>query len=45
MKTYKELLEENLKDPEFKKEWDAIQPEMERIRKEIDEQTEKRNEK
>lgn len=47
MKTYKELLEEKLKDPEFKREWDAVQPEMDRIRKKIDERNkaEKGNEK
>ena len=31
-------LEEQLKDPEFKKEWDALQPEREAIRAEIEAQ-------
>lgn len=31
--TFNELLERRLQDPDFKKEWDAIQPEMEAIRK------------
>ncbi len=26
-----QLIDEQLKDPEFKKEWDAIQPEMEKF--------------
>ena len=30
------LLEKRLEDPDFKKEWDAIQPDMEVIRKEIE---------
>lgn len=34
--TFDELLEKRLQDPDFKKEWDAIQPEMNAIRKEIE---------
>jgi transcriptional regulator with XRE-family HTH domain len=36
MKTYKELLAEKLQDPEFKKEWDDIQPELDVIRAMVD---------
>lgn len=32
MSEFRELLNEQLKDPEFKKEWDDIQPEMDVIR-------------
>lgn len=32
MSEVQELLQERLKDPEFKKEWDDIQPEMDVIR-------------
>ena len=32
---FRKLLNERLKDPEFKKEWDAAQPEIEKIRREI----------
>ena len=28
MSTFKEFLDEQLKDPEFRKEWDDLQPEM-----------------
>ena len=31
---FKSLLNEQLKDPEFKKEWEAIQPEADAIRRE-----------
>lgn len=41
MSDYRELLEERLKDPAFKKEWEKIQPEMESIRKSIDESNSK----
>lgn len=34
---YRNLLEERLKDPAFKKEWDKIQPEMENIMKDVEE--------
>jgi hypothetical protein len=33
---FQELLQEQLKDPDFKKEWDDIQPEMDVIRAMID---------
>lgn len=33
---FDDYLQEQLKDPEFKKEWDAIQPEMNTIRAEIE---------
>ena len=33
---FRDLLNEQLKDPEFKKEWDDIQPEMDVIRAMID---------
>lgn len=36
MSEFRKLLEEQLKDPEFKKEWDDIQPEMDVIRAMID---------
>ena len=32
MSEFRELLNEQLKDPEFKREWDNIQPEMDVIR-------------
>ena len=32
MSEFQELLQEQLKDPDFKKEWDDIQPEMDGIR-------------
>lgn len=35
MSEFRELLNEQLKDPEFKKEWDAIQSEADAIRREI----------
>lgn len=38
---YRDLLEESLKDPVFKKEWDKIQPEIKSIRKSIDESNSK----
>ena len=40
---FRQWLEEQLKDPEFKKEWDASQPEFEKIRREIESQREKEN--
>lgn len=36
MSEFQELLQEELKNPEFKKEWDNIQPEMDVIRAMID---------
>lgn len=36
MSEFQELLQEQLKDPDFKKEWDDIQPEMESSRAMID---------
>lgn len=36
MSEFRDLLNEQLKDPEFKKEWDNIQPEMDVIRAMID---------
>ena len=36
MSEFQELLQEQLKNPEFKKEWDDIQPEMDVIRAMID---------
>ncbi len=36
MSEFRELLNEQLKDPEFKREWDDIQPEMNVVRAMID---------
>ena len=36
MSEFQELLQDQLKDPDFKKEWDDIQPEMDVIRAMID---------
>lgn len=36
MSEFRELLNDQLKDPEFKKEWDDIQPEMDVIRAMMD---------
>lgn len=36
MSEFQDLLKEQLKDPEFKKEWDDIQPEMDVIRAMMD---------
>ena len=36
MSEFRDLLNEQLKDPEFKKEWDDFQPEMDVIRAMID---------
>lgn len=36
MSEFKDFLEEQLQDPEFKKEWDDIQPEMDVIRAMVD---------
>ena len=35
MKTLEEVIAEEMKDPEFKKEWDALEPEFRRIREEL----------
>ena len=35
MKTLEEVIAEHMKDPEFKKEWDALEPEYRRIREEL----------
>ena len=35
MRKLEELLAEEMKDPEFKKEWDALEPEYRRIREEL----------
>ena len=35
MKNYREYLEEELKDPEFKREWEALEPEFRRISEEL----------
>lgn len=36
MKKYREILKEKLKNPEFKKEWDALEEEFRLIRKNLD---------
>lgn len=36
---FRKLLDEQMKDPEFKKEWESFQPEMEAIRKEMKKHT------
>ena len=38
---FQKLLNEQLKDPEFKKKWESFQPEMEAIQAEIDARIEK----
>ena len=40
-KNYRESLNEMMKDPEFKKEWDALEPEFQIIRAMIDARNEK----
>lgn len=35
MKSLDDVLKEEMKDPEFKKEWDALEPEFQRIRQEL----------
>jgi ribosome-binding protein aMBF1 (putative translation factor) len=35
-RTYKEFLDEKLKDPKFKKEWDELEPEYQLIRAMLD---------
>lgn len=39
MKTFDEMLEKQLQDDEFKKEYEAIQPEMNKIRASVDART------
>ena len=39
MKTFDEMLEKQMKDEEFKKEYEAIQPEMNEIRASVDSRT------
>lgn len=39
MKTFDEMLEKQMKDEEFKKEYEAIQPEMNEIRARVDART------
>ena len=36
MKNFRELLEEEMKNPEFKKEWDALDVEFSSIRRSLD---------
>lgn len=36
MKNFRDSLKEKLKDPEFKKEWDALEPEFRAIRQQLD---------
>ena len=36
MKSFRESLKNELKNPEFKKEWDALDPEFRRIRQTLD---------
>ena len=40
MKNFRETLNEELKNPEFKKEWDALKPEFDLARQELDKQDE-----
>ena len=40
MKNFRETLNEELKNPEFKKEWDALKPEFDLARKELEKQDE-----
>lgn len=42
MLTFREFLKEQLKDPEFKKEWDALAPEREETLKQLRAENEKR---
>ncbi len=36
MKNFRDALREEMKNPEFKKEWDALEPEFRQIRKSLD---------
>ena len=40
MKNFRETLNEEMKNPEFKKEWDSLEPEFNLARKMLDEQDE-----
>lgn len=42
MITLKEVLREEMKDPEFKREWDALEPEFQLIRQQLDEEKRKK---
>lgn len=43
MTTLEEVLREEMKDPEFKREWDALEPEFQLIQQQLDEEKRKRN--
>ena len=43
MLTFEEFLNEQLKDPEFKKEYDALKPEFDEIRKQLHAERERKN--
>lgn len=36
MKNYREFLKEEMKNPEFKREWDALEPEFRMIREQLE---------
>ena len=36
MKNFRDALREEMKNPEFKKEWDALEPEFRQLRKSLD---------
>lgn len=36
MKNYREFLKEEMKNPEFKREWDALEPEFRLIREQLE---------
>ena len=38
MKNFRDALREEMKNPEFKKEWDSLEPEFRQIRESLDEQ-------
>lgn len=38
MKNFRDALREEMKNPEFKKEWDALEPEFRRLRKSLEEE-------
>lgn len=38
-KPFRESLEEQLKNPEFKKEWDALEPEFKEIKEHLNKET------
>lgn len=39
MKNFRDVLREELKNAEFKKEWDTVEPEFRQIRESLDETT------